>query len=94
MLKKGKSKKEEKKEITFDLTQVKELPLTNQEIESAKYIKLTEYITQLPEGTYKLDLHGSAKKSVAFEVLSDRFKDERDTVEIRRLNGDIYVIKN
>ena len=94
MPKKDKPKKEETKEITFDLTQVKELPPTNREIESAKYIKLTEYIIQLPEGTYKLDLHGSAKKAAAFEVLSNRFKDERDTVEIRRVNGDIYVIKN
>ena len=93
MAKKDKPKKEETK-LTFEFTKVKALPPTNKEIESAEVIKLADSIIQLPQGNYKLDLHGSAKKGTIYEALIDRFKNERDTVQIRRLNGDIYVIKN
>jgi hypothetical protein len=94
MSKKPEKLKEERKELTFDFIQVKELPLTNSEMKSIEYIKLTDHITHLPEGTYRLDLHGSAKTDTIYEALSNTFKNERDTVEIRRLNGNIYVIKN
>ena len=93
MANKDKSKKEETK-LTFEFTKVKALPPTNKEIESAEIIKMADCITQLTQGNYKLDLHGSAKKGTIYEALSNRFKNERDTVEIRRLNGDIYIIKN
>jgi hypothetical protein len=94
MSKKPEKLKEETKELTFDFIQVKELPLTNSEIKSAEYIKLTDHITHLSVGTYRLDLHGPAKTDTICEALSNTFKNERDTVEIRRLNGNIYVIKN
>jgi hypothetical protein len=94
MSKKPEKLKEETKEFTFDFVQVKDLPLTNSEMKLAEYIKLTDHITHLPEGTYRLDLHGLAKTDTIYEALSDTFKNERDTVEIRRLRGNIYVIKN
>jgi len=86
--------KGETKELTFDFVKVKELPLTDSEVKSIEYIKLTDRITDLPEGTYRLDLHGSAETDTIYEALSNTFKSEKDTVEIRRLNGNIYVVKN
>jgi len=94
MSKKPEKLNEETKELTFDFIRVKELPLTNSEMKSIEYIKLTDHITHLPEGTYRLDLHGSAETDTIYEALFNTFKNEKDTVEIRKLNGNIYVIKN